>query len=97
VVMLVNLKRHAETYSDPRRQGWAGLVLSGVVLGEIVAIISYGVSHPTPAVAMAAAGAGNTEEVGWLLYTDYLIPFEVASILLLVAMIGAIILSKKKV
>jgi NADH-quinone oxidoreductase subunit J len=31
-----------------------------------------------------------------LLYTDYLIPFEVASILLLVAMIGAILLAKKE-
>ncbi len=33
---------------------------------------------------------GNTEQVGWLLYTSYLIPFEIASMLLLVAMIGAI-------
>ena len=28
--------------------------------------------------------SGNTEEVGWLLYTSYLIPFEIASMLLLV-------------
>jgi NADH-quinone oxidoreductase subunit J len=40
---------------------------------------------------------GNTEQVGLLLYTDYLIPFEVASILLLVAMIGAIVLTKKEI
>jgi len=39
---------------------------------------------------------GNTEQVGWLLYTDYLIPFEVASMLLLVAMVGAIILAKRE-
>ena len=37
---------------------------------------------------------GNTEQVGWLLYTSYLIPFEIASMLLLVAMIGAIVLAK---
>ena len=36
---------------------------------------------------------GNTEQVGWLLYTSYLIPFEIASMLLLVAMIGAIVLA----
>jgi NADH-quinone oxidoreductase subunit J len=33
--------------------------------------------------------------VGWLLYTDYLVPFEVASMLLLAAMIGAIVLARK--
>jgi len=40
--------------------------------------------------------AGNTQEVGWLLYTQYLIPFEIASMLLLVAMIGAIVLAKRE-
>ena len=40
--------------------------------------------------------SGNTEEVGWLLYTSYLIPFEIASMLLLVAMIGAILLAKRE-
>ena len=37
----------------------------------------------------------NTEQLGWVLYTSYLIPFEVASMLLLVAMIGAIVLAKR--
>jgi len=51
-------------------------------------------------VAAATADAampvsGNTEQVGWLLYTSYLIPFEIASMLLLVAMIGAIVLAKR--
>ena len=40
--------------------------------------------------------SGNTEQVGWLLYTSYLIPFEIASMLLLVAMIGAIVLAKRE-
>ena len=39
---------------------------------------------------------GNIEQLGWLLYTDYLIPFEVASVLLLVAMVGAIILARRE-
>ena len=54
---------------------------------------------PAPAPARAAAAlpvTGNTEQVGWLLYTSYLIPFEVASMLLLVAMIGAIVLAKRE-
>ena len=40
---------------------------------------------------------GNTETIGMSLYTQYLLPFEMVSILLLVAMIGAIYLAKKQV
>ena len=99
VVMLVNLKRAPEAHQDPRRRTTLGLLMSGAVLAELAAIVVYSVSHEAPAAA-AAGGAtlpvsGNVEEVGWLLYTDYLIPFEVASMLLLVAMIGAIILAKR--
>ena len=39
--------------------------------------------------------AGNTEAVAWALYRDYLLPFEVASVFLLVAMIGAVVLGKR--
>jgi len=57
----------------------------------------YGYASPPPAVATAATPAlGNTEQVGMLLYTNYLIPFEIASMLLLVAMIGAIVLAKRE-
>jgi NADH-quinone oxidoreductase subunit J len=38
---------------------------------------------------------GNTEAVGWVLYTRYLIPFEVVSVVLLVAMIGAIVFGRR--
>ena len=38
---------------------------------------------------------GNTEAVSWLLFRDYLLPFEVASVFLLVAMIGAVVLGKR--
>jgi NADH-quinone oxidoreductase subunit J len=46
--------------------------------------------------AAAAPALGNTETIGMLLYTDYLVPFEVASMVLLVAMIGAILLARKE-
>ena len=43
-----------------------------------------------------SAQGGNLQQVGWALYGDYLLPFEIASILLLVAMIGAIVLARQK-
>lgn len=38
---------------------------------------------------------GNTEAVSWILFRDYLVPFEIASVFLLVAMIGAVVLGKR--
>jgi NADH-quinone oxidoreductase subunit J len=99
VVMLVNLKRPPEAYSDPHRLTKFGFGLAGAVLIEFGAIAVSGYMK-APAVVAPAANAlpvsGNTEQVGWLLYTSYLIPFEIASMLLLVAMIGAIVLAKRE-
>ena len=107
VVMLVSLKKEPERYADPRRAAWTGTLLAGAVLAEVIAIVSVGGGDSeatgegfgagTP---FADCGAGplvscNTEQLGWMLYTSYLIPFEVASMLLLVAMIGAIVLAKR--
>ena len=98
VVMLVNLKRPPEAHEDPHRRTKLGFGLSAAVLVELAAIVGYG--YVTPPASRPAAAAlpvsGNTEQVGWLLYTSYLIPFEIASILLLVAMIGAIVLAKRE-
>jgi NADH-quinone oxidoreductase subunit J len=98
VVMLVNLKRPPEAHHDPRRRGKLGLGLAAAVLVELGAIGIYGYARPglvMPATA-AIPVTGNTEQIGWLLYTSYLIPFEIASMLLLVAMIGAIVLAKRE-
>jgi NADH-quinone oxidoreductase subunit J len=99
VVMLVNLKRPPETYQAPQRRAMLGFALAAGVLVEVGIIAAWGYSAPAPALASTVAAppvSGNTEQVGWLLYTSYLIPFEVASMLLLVAMIGAIVLAKRE-
>ncbi len=41
-------------------------------------------------------GAGNTQEIGLVLFTKYLVPFEVAAVMLLVAMVSGIVLAGKK-
>jgi hypothetical protein len=66
-------------------------------LVEIAAIALYGYVAPAPIqAAQTPAATGNIEQVGMMLYTDYLVPFEVASILLLVAMVGAVVLAKRR-
>ena len=77
-----------------------GFGMAAAVLLELGAIGVYSTGQPVTPLAFEATAAipvtGNTEQVGWLLYTSYLIPFEIASMLLLVAMIGAIVLAKRE-
>jgi NADH-quinone oxidoreductase subunit J len=98
VVMLVNLKRPPEAPPDTRRLSRLGFGMAAVLLAEVSAILVYTAGRPAPAVVpdTVVQARGNTEHVGMLLYTDFLIPFELVSMLLLVAMIGAIILARKE-
>jgi NADH-quinone oxidoreductase subunit J len=96
VVMLVNLKRPPEAHRDRRRRSRLGVVLSAVVLVEFAAIALHGYVKPPAGAAEGGLSFANVERVGWLLYTDYLVPFELASMLLLVAMIGAIVLARRE-
>jgi NADH-quinone oxidoreductase subunit J len=98
VVMLVNLDRSPEEYEDSRRLSVFGLGLAGAMLLEVAGIVVYSYNRSGSTVTAPAAASpveGNTQELGWLLYTDYLIPFELASVLLLVAMVGAIVLARR--
>ena len=99
VVMLVNVKRRAGDVQraratvDARRRDLPARSWSKWASSRS----GRGTPPDLPAMAGAAMPvSGNTEQVGWLLYTSYLIPFEVASMLLLIAMIGAIVLARKE-
>lgn len=102
VVMLVNLKRRPEQHADSRRLARLGMALAALVLVEVVAIAAYTMNREPDSIATESTRefplsiqGGNTQELGWVLYTDYLIPFELASMLLLVAMVGAIVLARR--
>ena len=96
VVMLVNLKRPPEAHQDRRRRSGLGLTVGLVVLAEIVAIGAYKLLQPGTFATAPPAPPDNVEMIGRLLYTQYLVPFEIASMLLLVAMIGAIVLARRE-
>jgi NADH-quinone oxidoreductase subunit J len=99
VVMFLNLRTFQEQEQTHRGQRWVALALSVLVLAEFVIILA-GITFTsakggfTPE-AVAAAG-GSTRVFGEALFNQMLLPFEVASIILLVAMVGAIILVKKE-
>jgi NADH-quinone oxidoreductase subunit J len=98
VVMLVNLKRSPEAHADPHRKTKLGFGLAAAVLAELALLAVRASDMPVRPIVQAAEVpvTGNTEVIGWMLYTSYLIPFEIASMLLLVAMIGAIVLAKRE-
>ncbi len=94
VVMLLSIKSEERYHSQLPVAGLLGVMLCTEV---ILLFIQSRTGAPAPAAADPIAGPGNTEMIGEALYSTYLFPFEVASLILLVAMIGAIILAKKDI
>jgi len=76
------------------------MIVSGLsVLSAVLVVVIFAapmVSENIVALYPVAEGIGNTQAVGMVLFTKYLIPFEVAAIMLLVAMISGIVLAGKK-
>lgn len=71
--------------------------LSGLAALTVVVIFSAPiVSDNIQALYPVQEGVGNSQAVGYVLFTKYLVPFEVAAVMLLVAMIGGIVLAGKK-
>jgi NADH-quinone oxidoreductase subunit J len=79
------------------RQSRIVLVVAALLFGELVYALYQGGGFPVATGEVEAAVEGNSEWVGTVLYQNYLLPFEIASILLLVAIIGAVVLSKKAI
>lgn len=96
VIMLVNLDQAAKERQF-NRQWILGLVASLLVGAQMVWMLnSAGVLNlPAPAPIPAAPGPGNIEALADLLFREYLLPFEVASLLLLVAIVGSVMMAKK--
>jgi NADH-quinone oxidoreductase subunit J len=103
VIMLVNIDQTLkEAIFSPQWQiGLVAVLLLGV---ELAWFITKGTGFPdqSPAnVARSAPGQlaplGNVQQVGDVLFQSYLLPFEIASVLLLVAMVGAVVMAKKRI
>ncbi|MDP1767329.1 MAG: NADH-quinone oxidoreductase subunit J [Nitrospirota bacterium] len=94
VVMLLSLKQDIRYH---RQWPMAAAVGMTLFIEAVILTAMKGWTAPTVATGTetTVGEAGNTEAIGDVLYTTYLFPFEVASLILLVAMIGAIILAKK--
>ncbi len=92
VLMLLNLNKDTE----PQKSGiWrlsAGIA-AGMLLLTLLAALKGGIQIDTPAVMDNKVGL--VENLGMVLFTDYVVPFEISGILFLAAMVGAVMVGKK--
>lgn len=97
VIMLINMdvSLHQIQFN---KQWFVGILISLVVGAQLILAVVVSeskVSFGTP--APASALEPSTQLVGKVLFSEYMLPFEIASILLLVAMIGAVVMAKKRI
>jgi NADH-quinone oxidoreductase subunit J len=103
VIMLMNQNQETEPRNKSMWIRLAGVIAGGCLLVVIVAAIRDssslvetvgGVRYAKPAVARVG-DIGLIENLGRSLFTDYLVPFEISSVLFLSAMVGAVVIGKK--
>lgn len=95
VIMLVPLD--ARRHGPPLSQVAGALLLAALLGGSLISYLRLaGTEIALGRAEVPAAAVGSIENVGMELYRRYLLPFEIASVLLLVAMIGAVVLTRKR-
>jgi len=95
VVMLMNL--NAET--EPQKNLWmklAGVISGGCLLMVLVSLVRQATDLHAKKAMTSSGDIGLIKNLGKLLFSDYVVPFEITSVLFLSAMIGAIVIGKKE-
>ena len=94
IIMFLNIQEK-DLPLDPNR--WFYLAGGIIVVAPIAGLlIKISKSLPATEVTVFEDGFGGVKEVGQLLFTQWLLPFEIVSILLLVALVGAVVLAGKR-
>jgi NADH-quinone oxidoreductase subunit J len=96
VVMLMNLNADSEPPQKNKWLSYIGAIAAGSLLLVIVAALKQ-TAATTQLVQMNTGSSGLIKNLGMILFTDYVFPFEISSVLFLSAMIGAVVISKKEV
>lgn len=95
VIMLLGVDRTDDIRDEPLRgQRSAAAVIGVIAVAELVLLTRWHFVLGAPK-ASSQAGGTNVEKVGEAVFTRYLFPFEVTSVLLVIAVVGAVLLSRK--
>jgi NADH-quinone oxidoreductase subunit J len=94
VVMLLNVDK--ESTAARANKFWPWMTVFGFLIAvEIVFLVSRG-SFPADTGQLMRLGNMGVRELGVVLYQQYIVPFEVASVILLVGLVGAVMLAQKR-
>ena len=93
VIMLLNLREEDLRVTEGPRLHWFGLILAACFLGGLVVTCRRAGLFDEP---LGAPPSGETASVAPVLFQNYLLPFEVASFLLLSAIVGAVLITKRR-
>ncbi|MBI1805689.1 MAG: NADH-quinone oxidoreductase subunit J [Ignavibacteria bacterium] len=96
VIMLLNLGDESRLAEKTTYRYWIAAIAAGAALVEIALGVGVSLGGTHGSFHPAAAEIGTVEFIGRSLYSEYLFPFEVTSLILLAAMVGVIVLAKKK-
>jgi NADH-quinone oxidoreductase subunit J len=96
VIMLLNAGAETLTFQVSRFVKYLGLILLFAFL-LLISFIVQAMLPKTEGVVFGAFQGGTALEIGRKLFTTYLLPFEVTSVLILIAIVGAIVLARKEV
>jgi len=95
VIMLVNLEQNIREYQFNKQ--WLVGIAAALALGALLLFV-YRRGHDIfPRDFAALPETQNTQQIGLALYGNYMLPFEIASLLLLVAIVGAVVMAKKRI
>ncbi|GGA12237.1 NADH:ubiquinone oxidoreductase subunit J [Paenibacillus marchantiophytorum] len=91
----IMMTKHRGAEEEPRRPWHEGLAIIGAI--SLFGVLFYAIQKTTfVSSGTLDAGKDNTLEIGKLLYNEHVIPFEIMSVLLTVAFIGAIVVAKRE-
>jgi NADH-quinone oxidoreductase subunit J len=93
VIMLLGAER-LEGEGALRGERLLAVILAAVFLGEAVWLVIFQAGVSPLLLSMPASDFASPAQVGMVLFSNYLLPFEITSVILLVALIGAIVLTK---
>src|SRR5689334_6928765 len=94
VVMLMNLNAESEPQKNRYLQ-FAGLISGGCLFLVLISAVTRS-SSAENVMQMGSGNSGLIKNLGMVLFNDYVIPFEISSVLFLSAMIGAVVIGKKE-
>jgi NADH-quinone oxidoreductase subunit J len=98
VIMLLNIPRDQPQIEKQKVLRYLAIPFAGLMIAEMFYVLRWIRLSTLPPVAAGNAdqAVGTTWSIGTRLFTDYLLPFEVTSVLILMAVVGAMVLARRE-